>query len=398
MKELQRRQRLQEAMDNLIGQWIRPDHIPGLALRVRHRGVTLYDRCFGFMDYEQTKPMKTDTICRIYSMTKPVTAVAAHILMERGILEYHAPLKEFLPEFSHMMVQTGDGLVPAARDIELLDLLRMTSGIVYPAENKSIAAQLMNQRFEKIHERLRAGEVISTREMVRKLADLPLLFHPGDGWCYGFSADVMGAVIETVSGMSLGEFCRREIFEPLDMKDTDFRVPEEKLDRLADLYEWDTQGETPSAVPADCFVLGMDDRTACPGFESGGGGLYSTLEDFSHFTDMLAAGGIYGEERILGRKTLELMRTSQVTEQQKQWISDPFLEGHGYASFQRVFEERAVYGGSGTPGEFGWSGWTGPYEAVDPEEEFSLVLMMQVRDYNSASLYRNLRNIAYAML
>ena len=151
-------------------------------------------------------------------------------------------------------------------------------------------------------------------------------------------------------------------------------------------------------TPADCFVLGMSDDTACPGFEAGGAGLYSTLEDYSHFVDMLVQGGIYKEERILGRKTIELMTTNQLTEQQKRTITDQFVTGNGYASFQRVFEDRAVYGGSGTPGEFGWSGWTGPYEAVDQEEEFSIVMLMQVRDYDVISLYRRIRNIAYAMI
>ena len=398
MKELQRREMLEEALDRFAEGWIAPDNIPGMAVRIKHRGNTLYDKCFGFMDYGQTKPMERDTICRIYSMTKPVTAVAVHILIERGLLEYHAPLKEYLPEFSHMMVQTREGLVPAKRDIELLDLLRMTSGIVYPDNYMDAATLVMNQSFERIHERLRSGEVISTRDMVREIAKNPLAFHPGEGWRYGFSADVMGAVIEVVTGMSLGEFYRREIFGPLEMWDTDFRVPEGKLHRLADLYECTVRGDRRQTTPADCFVLGMSDDTACPGFEAGGAGLYSTLEDYSHFVDMLVQGGIYKEERILGRKTIELMTTNQLTEQQKRTITDQFVTGNGYASFQRVFEDRAVYGGSGTPGEFGWSGWTGPYEAVDQEEEFSIVMLMQVRDYDVISLYRRIRNIAYAMI
>lgn len=398
MKELQRRKMLADSLDRLIAAHIAPDDIPGMVLRICHNGETLYDRGFGFRDFEQKKPMGADTICRIYSMTKPVTAVAAHILIERGMLEYHAPLKEYLPEFSHMTVQTREGVVPARRDIEIRDLLSMTSGIVYPDAFMDAATLVMNEHFTGVHDRLRSGEVISTRDMMKEIASQPLAFHPGEGWRYGFSADVMAAVVEVVSGMRVGEFFRKEIFEPLEMQDTDFQVPEEKRERLADLYECEYEGAKMRMFPADFFVLGMSDRLDCPGFESGGAGLFSTLEDFSHFTEMLVQGGRYKEERILGRKTIELMTTNQLDSFQKSCTDNVFVDGCGFANFQRIFEDRVVLGGSGTPGEFGWSGWTGPYEAVDPAEHLTIVTMMQVRGYDVISLDRKIRNIAYAMI
>ena len=181
----------------------------------------------GMADREAGREIKRDTIFRLYSQTKPVTSVAAMILMERGLLDFYAPVSEFLPSFAQMCVAKTGERIPCTRQILVNDLLNMTSGLVYPDEGTE-AGRAADKVFQEACSRLHSENPMTTRELADRLATRPLAFEPGSSWAYGTSADILGAVIEVVSGKRLSEFMREEIFEPLGMKDTAFWVPKEK--------------------------------------------------------------------------------------------------------------------------------------------------------------------------
>lgn len=209
----------------------------GSVLSVIHKGETVYLKSFGLADKEKNIPMKTDSIFRLFSMSKPVTATAAMILIERGLLDTRHLLKWFIPEFSDPVVLDENGERPADRDITIGDLLTMTSGIPYP--DGTPAGQKMGALWGEQSEKYLKGEkLLDTVSFAKEMGKRPLMSTPGEKWMYGASADIMGAVIEVVSGMKFGDFLRKEIFEPLGMNDTGFYIPAEKYSRLAQCYEY----------------------------------------------------------------------------------------------------------------------------------------------------------------
>ncbi|WP_160690442.1 serine hydrolase domain-containing protein [Clostridium sp. C2-6-12] len=344
----------------------------------------------GFADKEAGIQMKRDYIFRLYSMSKPVTAVSVMILLERGEIDLYEPVSKFLPGFKNQMVESENGLVSAEREINLKDLLSMTSGLVYGGESK--AGKETEALFKEIDDRLLGDSPMTTVEAMNKLGKCPLAYQPGTSWEYGTSADVLGAVVEVVSGKSFGRFLREEIFKPLNMVDTDFYVPEEKRNRLVKTYVANEDCSLDIYTGNNLGIINKMDRY--PAFESGGAGLVSTIDDYSKFTKMLLNEGSLDGVRILKSKTVKYLTSGDLSvEQQKSFNNWLTLGGHSYGNLMRVMKDCSKAGDIGSIGEYGWDGWLGAYFCNCPKDNLSFLLMMQKTDSGTTTLTRKLRNI-----
>lgn len=357
---------------------------------VIHKGQTVYSECFGMADKEKGIKMSEDTIFRLFSLSKPVTAAAAMLLLERGEVELRYPVKWFLPTFENPTVLDEKGERPAERDITLGDLLTMTSGIPYP--DGTPAGMKMGELWGgQTYNYEHGNKLYATRDFALEMGKRPLAFTPGERWLYGASADVMGAVIETVSGMKFGDFLRKEIFEPLGMNDTGFYIPEEKYHRLAQVYDRTEKGNVPFTGQNLCIT----DFREPPAFESGGAGLVSTIGDYGRFVKMLMGMGTYDGTRILGRKTVELMSKNFLTKPQMDSLDWDSMIGQGYGCFMRVLDDRTKAGMNGTEGEYGWDGWLGCYFSIDPAEELAMLYFIQQTNSGCTDFTRKLQNVIW---
>lgn len=377
-------------LDVLFQREMEAERIKGASLLVTHRGKTEFRRVYG-SDAQ-------NGIYKIFSMTKPITAAAFMLLYERGLVDIFDPVSKYLKGYEHMKVSTPRGLIDADRPITLKHLLNMTSGLVYPGAG-SEPERIMDDLYRQLHAKAVQGANMSNLDIINALGSVPLLFQPGEAWHYGISADVLAGVVEAVSGVSYGEFLKKEIFEPLEMKDTDFYVKEEEYCRLSQVYSRaDEKGRLCKADEKAYAWLNMYAPTKPPYIESGGGGLYSTLEDYSHFVQMLAEGGSYGGKRILGRKTVEYISSAQLTRQQKNTIDFYGSAGYSYGNLMRVMEDPGEAGSNGSVGEYGWDGLAGTYFFIDPKEELTFVYMQQIEQGADQELRRKMRQIIYAAL
>lgn len=349
----------------------------------------------GMADRETGRKIERDTIFRMYSQTKPITAVAAMMLMERGLLDFYAPVSEFLPSFAQMCVAKGGERIPCTRQILVNDLLNMTSGLVYPDKGTE-AGRAADKVFQEVCSRLHSKEPMTTRELADKLSVCPLSFEPGSSWAYGTSADVLGAVIEVVSGKRLSEFMREEIFEPLGMKDTAFWVPKEKQSRLAKAYETveKENGRKELVLYTGDNLAVCNDMANPPAYEAGGAGLASTLDDYSRFAAMLLNEGALDGMQILKPKTVEFFRSGELLPAQqdsfRNWMG---LEGYSYGNLMRVCKNPSQSGMMTRKGEYGWDGWLGMYFANFPEEKMTILMGTQKKDGGTFGLTRKLRNV-----
>lgn len=383
-----------KTMDRLVEREVAEGRVKGASALVLHRGKEIYFNAFGAADEERKIPMQRDTIIRLYSMTKPITAAAVMILAERGDLDLWDPVSKYLPCFRGQKVwSAGKGEIPAERENTIYDLLNMTSGITYPDEAHE-PGRRMKAVVEKFVRRRRAGERVDTQEYMRGIASVPLCFQPGERWLYGFSADVLGGVIEAASGMTFGEFLKREMFEPLEMWDTGFFVPENKKGRLAQYYDV-TEGGI--FVPHTDSHLGeyFGEDVA---FESGGAGLVSTLDDYSRFASMMIYGGTYKGRHILGRRTVEFMGQNRLNERQRATLDWDSTKGYGYGCLMRVLIDQGAAGTVASLGEYGWDGWTGNYVIMNPKEELLILYFVQRCGADVLSTVRKLRMAAYAAI
>ena len=352
--------------------------VPGAVMLVARRGKIAWTKTMGFRDRAAKDPMRPDSIFRIYSMTKPIVSVAAMMLVEEGRIQISDPVAKYLPEIGKMKVgvETSEdgkatlGLTDPAREMTVQDLLRHTSGLIYGTRGKSlvnaayIEAKIGNRDF-------------SNEEFVSKLSKLPLRFSPGERWEYGVSTDVLGRVIEVVSGKTLGEFLNERIFTPLGMADTGFYVPGEKLSRA--VQPWQVPEAPPMTVRFDVAQK--------PRFESGGGGLTGTMDDYLRFTTMLADGGKFAGKRLLGSKTLEFM----IADHTGTRPGRPPGLGFGLG-----FEVRTSVGDAALPGslgEYGWAGNAGTLFWIDPKEQLIAIYMVQVSDGDRIMLRNQFRTM-----
>lgn len=389
------KKRIQEIMERNI----REGSIAGANLLVEKDGQEICYCQAGMADREAQKEFKRDTIFRLYSQSKPVTAAAAMILMERGKLDLYQPVSRFLPSFANLKVwnKEENRAIPAARPMMVHDLLKMTSGLVYP-DSMTVPGLAAEQVFAQLVEAIENGEpTMTTREVADALAECPLLFEPGEGYNYGTSADVLGAVIEAVSGMEYSEFLEKELFVPLGMKDTAFWVPEEKQDRLAKVYETVPQKDGTNKLELYTgHNLGIQNKmTRKPEFASGGAGLVSTLDDYMQFARMLQQGGSQNGVQILRPETVKYMTGAQLNDVQQKAFAQRMLwqDGYSYGNLMRICKNPGQSGMISKEGEYGWDGWLGPYFANFPKEKITFLMGVQKKDAGTFEMTRNLRNL-----
>ena len=381
-------------IDKLLNREIDDNRIAGASVMIYKDGETCYNKQFGWADKENNIPVKEDTIFRLYSCTKPVTAVALMILFERGELELEYPLYKYIPSYKNMKVVSEDGtLTDCNTDITIRDLLNMTSGLVYPGDWFE-AGRRVEPVFEDAISKLYTDEAYTTVKFAEKLSKTPLFFEPGKMWNYGTSADVLGAVIEIISGMKLSEFMKKEIFEPLKMEDTAFYVPNEKLSRFSKLYMPTESGITQYEGNHLCIT----DYKAPPAFESGGAGLVSTVKDYMRFARMLLGGGEIDGVRILSENTVKFMTQNHMTNEQYWSMQYGSTKGCGYGSFMRVVVDTALATTNGDKGEYGWDGWTGTYFSVNPKRNMIILYFIQKCGTGMDDITKRLRQIVYGAI
>ncbi len=405
--------KLLENVQSVLDDFVNKKKAAGLNLLVCKDGNEIGYWQAGFADLEKAQPYQRDTIARLYSMTKPVTAIAAMILMEEGKLDFAAEVFRYLPEFKDVKVCTDHGRTgkpkTASRPILIQDLLNMTSGYGYGAwgDGAFYGEHLTSKLIDDLNEDEKDGgkNQITTREFARRIAQIPLNFEPGTEYNYGYSADILGAVIEVVSGQSFSDFMKERIFKPLAMNDTDFYVPESKQKRLAKVYrsveDWSSSQEKRQLqLFTDCNLGVQDKMNHRPAFESGGAGLCSTADDYMNFALMLANGGSFNGRRILSENTVRRLSESRLmpSVQQTFDIKMPHLAGYSYCNLMRVAANPGACNVFTNKGEFGWDGWLGPYVSVDRESGLSIVMTMQRCDSGTTSAARCARNIIYSSL
>ncbi len=383
---------LQERLSACLRQAVENHEAAGVSLLVLKDGKELCHVREGYADIAAGKLLHRDSIFRLYSQSKPVTAAAAMILVDRGILDLMAPVEQYLPGFANPRVVEADGTIrPAIRGPWILDLLGMTSGLCYPDADP--AGQYAARVFEEDHAQILAGGGMSTLDFCNRLGEQPLAFEPGTRWRYGTSADILGAVIEAASGKRFSDFLREELFEPLGMKDTAFRVPEEKRDRLVTCYRRVPGSlETFSSLH---LAVGQYDRE--PAFESGGAGLVSTLDDYAAFANMLMNGGKAGNRRILSGAAVRYMTTPQLTGSVRKDVWDS-LGGYNYSCLMRVCDHPGRAAMFTVKNEYGWDGWLGTYFANLPDQKITFLLAQNVTDMGTGAVTRKCRNILSACL
>ena len=352
-----------------------------VAIVSRHGEIAAFD-AGGWQDEEARIPMARDTIFRIASMSKPVTALAAMILVEAGQLSLDNPIADWLPQFREMKVigDSGrlDDLAPAIRSITLRDLLTHRSGLSYAFNAPPQLAEALQTPELQL-----SGSSLSLDEWVGALAALPLVFEPGDRWHYSPSFGVAGALIEHASGLPFAAFLRERIFEPLGMTDTDFHVEPGKLARLSAVYGGSDETGFDDDTPRRRLSPGADPSLP-PKLPYGGGGLYSTAADFIRFANLLLNRGQIGGTRLAREETIALMTTNQLSEAQRElssamvgdlWRAEGF--GLGVAIYDRPEQHSSITSPLASPGKFAWDGMYGTQWLADPKRDLSAVLMIQ---------------------
>jgi CubicO group peptidase (beta-lactamase class C family) len=363
-------------MHDVMAGHVKHGVVPGIVTLVSRRDE-VHVGAIGTKAFGDSDPMRRDTIFRVASVTKPIVAAAAMILVEECTLRLDEPVDELLPELANRRVLRTidsplDETVPANRPITLRDLLTFRLGIGavmvfpprYPIQQAMAEAGVASGPTLPAH---------APDELMQRFGSLPLVHQPGEGWLYDSGSDILGVLISRVAGTSLEEFLRERIFAPLGMNDTSFRVPASKLDRLATCYWTDT--ETGEFEVFD----GVDDSrwASPPVFESGAGGLVSTVDDLLAFGQMMLKGGKHGNQRILSRRSVELMTTDHITPEQKavSGFFPGFWDDHGWGFGVSIVTRRDDL--AATPGRYGWDGGYGTSWYVDPGEELVGILMTQ---------------------
>ena len=383
---------LQSQIESILSAAVAENQCAGMTVLVRKDGADVLYAQAGMADIAADRPVARDSIFRLYSQTKPVTAAATMILVERGLIDLMDGVDKYLPGFrSPKVVDAQGNVTPAWRAPWIMELLGMTAGLSYPGGDP--AGQYAARVFDDAHAQILAGGGIPTVEFMNRLGEQPLAFQPGTHWRYSTCADVLGAVIEVVSGKRFGDFLREEIFEPLGMVDTAFWVPESKQERFVTCYKRTPEGLTPW----------LDQNLACgvysrdPAFESGGAGLVSTLADYSRFADMLLNKGEYQGKRILSPKSVEFLTTPQLTDAVRRDLWDA-LNGYNYGKLMRICDEPERVAGFAVKGEYGWDGWLGSYFCNMPEQGITILSMQNTTDCGTSPFVRRVRNAVLAAL
>ncbi|MNM14711.1 Esterase EstB [compost metagenome] len=371
------------------------NEIAGANFMVIKNGDEVFYHEDGLADRESGLPIARDSIFRLYSMTKPITATSIMMLLERGEIDLFDSVSKYIPAYKNQLIVKNGELVQASREVCIHDLLNMTSGLLY--DGPDLAGQHSYALFQELDSRLFSENPMGTIEFASRLGQGPLSFEPGSNWQYGTSADVLGAIVESVSGMRYGQFLNKELFEPLEMHDTGFWLPEEKRARLAKTYQDDGNGGLKLYTGNHLGVNHQMDRD--PAFESGGAGLASTIDDAAKFTTMLLNQGALKGHRLLKPRTVQYLTSESLTNcQQKGFETWHSLCGHGYGNQMRIMTDPGKAGFIGSKGEYGWDGWLGAYFTNSPQDGLTLLFMVQKKDAGTMAITRKLRNIVFSNL
>jgi CubicO group peptidase (beta-lactamase class C family) len=367
----ERLQRLDAGMKAIVD----AKQLAGVLTIVARHGKVVLHTAHGHQDLASNTPLKKDSIFRIYSMTKPITGVAMMMLYEEGKWRPSDPIARHIPEFRDLKVMTGvdsEGkpILEAPKHAPTMgELLSHTAGFTYGLFGSGPVDKLYQQASP-----LAAG---SLQEFIDRMAKLPLAYQPGEGWVYSVSVDIQGYLIEKLSGQPFAEFLRTRIFEPLGMKDTAFHVPEEKLSRLATIYAWNAAAQSLAPTPRD------PDVSKAPGFPSGGGGLYSTGDDYLRFAQMLLNRGELHGVRLLAPSAVDLMRanhTPAAVKNGKFGIGNYRMQdGFGFGYNVAVYEEPHKLGSTTGAGTYLWDGIAGTWFWIDPSNDVLYIGMIQRR-------------------
>jgi len=388
-------ERLSLIDQHLMASYVEPGKIAGALTLVARKGEVAYLSPVGKMDLERDKPMAEDTIFRIYSMSKPITSVALMTLFEKARFALHDPVSKYIPEWRNLRVFASGNhpnflTVPPNREMTIRDLFTHTSGLTYGFMERTN----VDAAYRKLG--IGAGTL---RKMIEDLATLPLEFSPGTHWNYSVATDVLGYLVEVISGMPFDVYLKKHIFDPLRMVDTGFSVPPEKVDRFAANY---------TRRPDKTLML-MDDPqkstyTGDVTFFGGGGGLVSTASDYCRFCQMLANGGELDGARILGRKTLELMTMnhlpdgkdmSSMTVSTFTQITNPGVGfGLGFSVVLDVPKSQVI----GSIGEYAWGGAASTAFWIDPVEDLFFIFMTQFMPDGTFDFRGQLKSIIYSSL
>ena len=380
-----------KAIDEFLSEYVKTGPA-GCGVAVAKGGETLYENYFGYANLEEKKPITADTVYRQFSATKIIICTAAMILYERGKFLLQDPIYEYFPEWrdTQVAVTAPDGTVtvrPVKRPIQVADCFNMCMGIGYGGTDYT--HKIMNQ----VRANLEANDPKYTlRDDIRAMSVVPVAFDPGEHWLYGFGHELVAGMIEATSGMKVSEFLQKEIFEPLGMDHTGYRYFGNMRENMVTAYQLNPDGtRTPT--------VGMFDARHEPDatYEAGGAGLFSNVRDYVTFTQMLANGGKLKGERIIGRKTIDLMRQNRLNDVQMSEFTNSYLDGYGYGLGVRTLIDPARVSNSSV-GEFGWTGAMGTYVNIDPSEQVSVVYMHNSVPNNEEYTHHRIRNMAFGAL
>jgi CubicO group peptidase (beta-lactamase class C family) len=397
--------RLERVVDHLRLRYLEPGLLPGCQVAVSRGDRPALFRSLGLADAARSRKVPDTAIWRIYSMTKPITAVAVLALYESGRLQLDDPVANFLPELKGIKVRErdpggGERLVDPDRPVTVWDLLTHMAGFSFPGGRTrtmwTLASRSRGTGFAPPG--LPPGSTLKT--LVEELSGQPLEFQPGTRWLYTVATDVCARIVEAVTGQSFGAYLQATVFDPLGMADTGFHVPDDKLHRFGPSYRRD--------VGRTLAVLEDSERSAFrnePTFQSGGGGLVSTTADYLRFSAVLANGGVSGGVRILGRKTVELIGSNHLPRggdlrsvAMPEGYGTTDLEGMGFGLSVAVGLDSTRMRGVGSPGEMTWGGAASTTFWADPAERLNVVFMAQVFPSRADRIRRELKALVYAAL
>lgn len=375
--------KLREFQDWMSDSW----RIPGSTCVAYYKGEKVYEHSAGFADVEKGERMTGDKLLFVYSITKVVTTLAALQLLEKGMYHLNDALSDYMPEFSDMTVRKTDEngepvVVRAEKQLKVRDLFQMTCGYDYNLET------------QQIKNRMSAPGCISTMEMARALSETPLLFEPGERWCYGLGHDILAAFVEKLTGQRFADYVKENVFDPVGMKNSYFHLPEQELEaRMAQQYVFDDATVSYKPIGKGNWAVFGDE------YDSGGAGIISTVSDIALFAKVIAGGGVTDSgKRIISKATIELWRTNCLDENVLKWYDWDALSGYGYGLGVRTHISKARSGSLSPLGEFGWTGAAGGFMIIDPDNDAALFYAHHMQNNQEYFTNPRLRNLFYSCL
>ncbi|MBQ6550818.1 MAG: beta-lactamase family protein [Lachnospiraceae bacterium] len=380
------------ALDEFLSEFVKKGP-SGCGCIVSKDGEFVYENYFGYADLEKKTPVTKDSLYRQFSSTKVVICTALMMLFERGKFLLQDPISDYFPEWKNTMVaeekEDGSTLIrPAKRPIQVQDCLSMAMGIGYGGTDYThrVAASVRKELEDSI------GWNYTLRDDIRAMAQVPICFDPGERWLYGFGHELVAGLIEVCSGMTVGEFLKKEIFDPLGMDSTGYRWFGDTKERMVTPYIRHEDGTMEPTTGFFDFRHAPDAK-----YEAGGAGLFSSVHDYAVFATMLANGGTYKDTHIIGRKTIDLMRANHLSPVQLKDFQNSYLDGYGYGLGVRTLIDPGRVSNSSV-GEFGWTGYMGTYLAIDPSERAAVVYMHNMIPNMEEYTHHRVRNIAFGAL